>query len=86
MAITRRDFLIGSGAVVATSAIGFSGGGAGGCAGERLPDESYDLCIIGSGFAGTFLGLRALDHGLRTVIVEAGSGHQGGGSSDSLEA
>jgi len=82
VAITRRNFLIGSGAVVATSAIGFSGG----CAGERLPDESYDLCIIGSGFAGTFLGLRAVDHGLRTVIVEAGSSPQRGGLPDSLEA
>ncbi len=74
MGFTRRDFLIGSGAVLASSAVG--------CAPD---DSSYDLCIIGSGFAGTFLGLRAVQHGLRTVIVEAGSSPEKGGSPESLE-
>lgn len=32
----------------------------------------YDVCIIGSGFAGTYLGLRLVEQGIRTVIVEAG--------------
>jgi len=34
-------------------------------------DERFDLCIIGSGFAGTYLGLRAAAGGMRTVLVEA---------------
>lgn len=33
----------------------------------------HDVCIIGSGFAGTFLGLRLVERGVRTVIIEAGS-------------
>jgi choline dehydrogenase-like flavoprotein len=77
MAITRRDFLIGSGTVLASSAVG--------CKGSINSAEKYDLCIIGSGFAGTFLGLRAVEHGLSTVIVEAGSRPQRGGALDSLE-
>ena len=36
-------------------------------------DERYDVCVIGSGFAGTFLALRTADAGLRTIVVEAGS-------------
>lgn len=77
MAITRRDFLIGSGVALASSTVSCS---------HRSPlDERYDLCIIGSGFAGTFLGLRAIDHGLRTVIVEAGSSPQRDGSPESLQ-
>ena len=64
MAITRREFLIGSGAVLASSTVG--------CTRSSISNQRHDLCIIGSGFAGTFLGLRAVEHGLRTVIVEAG--------------
>jgi glucose dehydrogenase len=33
----------------------------------------YDVCIIGSGFAGTYLGLRLAAGGVRTAIVEAGA-------------
>src|SRR4051794_20958675 len=32
----------------------------------------FDVCIIGSGFAGTFLGLRLAEQGIRTVMLEAG--------------
>ena len=78
MAITRRDFLVGSGALAAASALG--------CRADRGSDDPYDLCIIGSGFAGTFLGLRAVDHGLRTVIVEAGASPERITSPESLEA
>lgn len=78
MTITRRKFLIGSGAALATSAIS--------CGDRTLPDDRYDLCIIGSGFAGTFLGLRAVDLGLRTVMVEAGSSPTRDGSAETLES
>jgi choline dehydrogenase-like flavoprotein len=37
-----------------------------------VPHE-YDVCIVGSGFAGTFLGLRLVERGIDTAIVEAGS-------------
>jgi choline dehydrogenase-like flavoprotein len=33
----------------------------------------YQVCIVGSGFAGTFLGLRLVERGIATVIVEAGA-------------
>ncbi|MCP4205174.1 MAG: GMC family oxidoreductase [bacterium] len=77
MAITRRDFLVGTGAALASTAVG--------CNGTSTLAGEYDLCIIGSGFAGTYLGLRAVDSGLRTVIVEAGSRPRRGGSLESLE-
>lgn len=32
----------------------------------------YDVCIVGSGFAGTYLGLRLVARGIKTAIVEAG--------------
>jgi choline dehydrogenase-like flavoprotein len=35
-------------------------------------DARYDLCIIGSGFAGTTLALRAAARGLHTLLLEAG--------------
>ena len=36
-------------------------------------DEHYDVCVIGSGFAGIFLALQTAEAGLRTLVVEAGS-------------
>jgi glucose dehydrogenase len=36
------------------------------------PAADFDVCIIGSGFAGTFLGLRLVERGIRTVMLEAG--------------
>ncbi len=63
--LTRRELLIGGTAALASSALGCRIGGDG---------EVFDLCIVGSGFAGTFLGLRAVENGLRTVMIEAGRG------------
>lgn len=34
--------------------------------------EPFDVCIIGSGFAGSVLGLDLIAHGVRTVILESG--------------
>lgn len=36
----------------------------------------HSVCIVGSGFAGTFLGLHLADRGIDTVIVEAGGALQ----------
>jgi choline dehydrogenase-like flavoprotein len=36
------------------------------------PAADFDVCVIGSGFAGTFLGLRLVERGIRTVMLEAG--------------
>jgi len=33
----------------------------------------FDVCIIGSGPTGTIIGKSLVEHGLRTVILEAGS-------------
>jgi choline dehydrogenase-like flavoprotein len=32
----------------------------------------YDVCVVGSGFAGIHLALRLVEHGVRTVVLEAG--------------
>lgn len=64
--IGRRRFLaLGAGAL--------AGGVFGGACRSTVRPE-YDVCIVGSGFAGTFLGLRLVERGVKTVIVEAG-GH-----------
>lgn len=34
--------------------------------------EPYDVCIIGSGFAGTVLGMSLVNSGVRTLILESG--------------
>ncbi len=68
MTITRRKFL-------GETALAL--GGLAGCGRERsyekprLRDE-YDVCIVGSGFAGTLLGLRLVERKLQTIIIEAG--------------
>lgn len=74
MVLDRRAFLLG------TSALGAA---ALGC--DRLGRERYDLCVIGSGFAGTFLALRAVEHGLRTIVIDAGSSPQRFPEPDDLE-
>jgi glucose dehydrogenase len=38
------------------------------------PPTSYDVCIIGSGPAGTLLGTTLAGHGVRTLILESGRG------------
>lgn len=40
---------------------------------EVLAAPPFDVCIIGSGFAGTALGTRLARAGMRTVILEAGA-------------
>jgi glucose dehydrogenase len=32
----------------------------------------YDVCVVGSGFAGIHLALRLVEHGMRTAVLEAG--------------
>ncbi len=69
MPVTRREFLQG----VVAGAVG----GLCGCVGDELDRSGsdqgpFDICVIGSGFAGTYLALRTVSRGLTTVIVEAG--------------
>lgn len=66
MPITRREFVRGGLAAAALSGVPDAARAAVG------PGPLYDLCIVGSGFAGTTLGLRAVEAGLRCAIVEAG--------------
>ncbi len=78
MAISRRDFLRGGLATV---------GGLYCCVGDEIDRKAsdqgpFDVCVIGSGFAGTHLALRAAGRGLTTVIVEAGSRFGGSGNAD----
>lgn len=72
---TRRE-LLRAGAVLLA-------GTAAGCAGSNLPaaraaarprrrSRELDVCILGSGFAGTFLALRLAELGVRSVVLEAG--------------
>jgi len=61
--ISRRRLLVGGAAAVATQALGLRTSGS---------EESYDLCVIGSGFAGIPLALRTVKQGMTTVVVEAG--------------
>ncbi len=66
MPVTRRQLLVGATSLAAVSALGCS----------RDPDldaESFDVCVIGSGFAGTLLARRTVANGLKTVMIEAGS-------------
>jgi choline dehydrogenase-like flavoprotein len=64
--LSRREWLRRMSAPVAAGALARS----------RVPGAEaaadFDVCIIGSGFAGTFLGLRLVQRGIRTVILEAG--------------
>jgi choline dehydrogenase-like flavoprotein len=67
--VTRRDFLrhgLGAASLWGLGGIPFSG-----CHSASVP--VYDVCIVGSGFAGTTLGLHTVANRLNTVIVEAGS-------------
>jgi choline dehydrogenase-like flavoprotein len=63
---SRREFLTSTGTLALS---GVLGGHLLGC----RPRRDFDLCIIGSGFAGTFLGLETARAGLATVILEAGA-------------
>ena len=41
------------------------------------PNTIYDVCVIGSGFAGAALGESLVRHGIKTVILESGPDSQG---------
>jgi glucose dehydrogenase len=63
--MNRRRFL--AGVAGAAAAVGFPFVARGGSA-------DFDVCVIGSGFAGVFLALRLARRGLRVGVVEAGRG------------
>ncbi len=39
---------------------------------DLKPDAEFDVCIVGSGPAGTTLGLELIERGLRTIVLESG--------------
>lgn len=49
---------------------------------RATPTDSYDVCIVGSGFAGTCLGLGLIAQNIRTAIVDAGIDLPTGASND----
>ena len=63
MSLTRRRFLIGCGAALASSTLA--------CRSDD-PGPVHDVCIVGSGFAGTYLGLRLVERGFDVAVIEAG--------------
>ncbi len=67
MRFSRREFLAQSLAAAALSAVQARASAEPGDPTARR----FDVCIIGSGFAGTLLGLQTAAAGLRTVVVEA---------------
>ncbi len=84
--ITRRAFLVSLGGLAAA----VTSWGIARRKGERVPDGEialgradvgaegpFDVCIIGSGFAGVVLGRDLVRSGLRTVILESGSARGG---------
>jgi choline dehydrogenase-like flavoprotein len=66
MRLTRRRLLFEGAAGLSTLALGLPLRAAG-----RAAD--FDVCVVGSGFAGIPLALRCVQHGLRVAVVEAGS-------------
>lgn len=67
MVSTRREFLAGG----ISTALSYS---LLGCRGRTAQEAGlYDACVIGSGFAGTYLALTLVSHGLRTIMLEAGA-------------
>jgi glucose dehydrogenase len=66
--ISRRQFIAGSAASVLGSVVACRGNGSASVSGV------YDLCVVGSGFAGTLLALELARKGKRTILIEAGGG------------
>lgn len=63
--VSRRQLVVGGAATLAVQALGLGGSGCG----RQGP---YDLCVIGSGFAGIPLALRTVKQGMTTAVIEAG--------------
>jgi glucose dehydrogenase len=73
MSLTRRRFLATLSAALASGAAGCASLVRGVApAAVPIPPPDVDVCVVGSGFAGTYLALRLVERGLRTVVVEAG--------------
>jgi hypothetical protein len=87
--LDRRSFLAGLGGVIAAASIpGLSSSSQ---AADQAPDSKhrtgrfgdidqstiFDVCIIGSGFAGAILGESLVRHGVKTVILESGPDPRG---------
>jgi pseudooxynicotine oxidase len=63
-AVTRRDFLLGAGAVAAGSSLPVSSA-------RAEPSRAYDVIVLGGGFCGVSAARECRRAGLRTVILEA---------------
>jgi glucose dehydrogenase len=57
--------------VLRTGALALAGGMLA-CRRRAAPAPPFDVCIVGSGFAGVYLGLALAEAGARVVVVEAG--------------
>jgi len=85
--LDRRSFLAGLGGMMAAASIpGFNSGGADEAAKSGHPvgrfgdidaNTIFDVCIIGSGFAGAVLGESLVRKGIKTVILESGPDPRG---------
>ena len=93
--LDRRSFLAGVGGTIAALSIpGFTSRSN---AADSVPDATYrtgrfgdinentifDVCIIGSGFAGAILGESLVRRNIKTVILESGPDPRGGKTTDS---
>jgi choline dehydrogenase-like flavoprotein len=66
MTVTRREFVR-----AGLSAVGLVGMGGIPLVRAAETDALYDLCVIGSGFAGIYIALNAASAGLKTIVIEA---------------
>ena len=70
MPVDRRTFLIG--AASAATLPGLLGVGGDKPKPDPIPSGPFDICVIGSGFAGLPLAIQTARAGMKTVVVEAG--------------
>lgn len=69
MKLSRRELLVGLSCLSASKLLARGNQ----IPGSRRATVEHDVCIIGSGFAGIYLGLKLAEGGLRTLILEAGA-------------